>query len=364
MKPYCLLFSFSYLYFQAHKFEVLSVLQSVLSSLRKVVADPDVAIDLGTANTRLYACGRGIVDVPSSIKISNRKDSNETSNKEGVISKVDSLPKSILPLQAGVIKDVDAATYLLTPLLQKVRRLGLIKPHVLACAPTDATKEERQALVEATLRAGAAKVIIEPEPLAAAIGAGLDISSDYAQMLVDIGDGVTDIAVIRSNSLITAAATRIACSDIHTAIQNMVLKQYSLSLSLSEAEQLTKKIGVLPVTSSNSIQKISAINPITNQQVVAQIKTEDINQAILPVINKIVTTICAVIRDLPPMTSCEVIENGICLTGGGTCLPGIQEFIAEKTLLDIKPATNPMHAVINGARQMLNLRMTTGFWTT
>lgn len=336
------------------------MLQSVLSSLRKALA-PDVAIDLGTANTRLYAHGQGIVaDIPSAVKVNNPKGSIEMLGQELATAK--DLYKSVLPLQAGVIKDIDAATYLLTPLMQRVRRLGLIKPRVLACAPTDASSEERAALVEATLRAGAATVTIEPEPLAAAIGAGLDISSDYAQMLVDIGDGVTDIAVIRSNSLITTSATRIACSNIHHAIQNMVLKQYNLSLSLSEAEQLTKKIGALPISTSNSIQRVYAINPLTGQQITAQIKTEDIAQAILPVMNKIVTTICTVIRDLPPMTSCEVIENGICLTGGGACLPGIQELIAAKTLLDVKPVTNPMHAVINGARQMLNSKMATGFW--
>ncbi len=342
------------------------MLHSVLSSLRRVVADPDVAIDLGTANTRLYAHGKGIIaDIPSAVKVNREKGSIEAVGKPALPSaKNNSSSDSILPLHAGVIKDIEGAAYLLTPLLRRVHHFGLIKPRVLACAPTDATMEERAALVEATLRAGASAVKLAPEPLAAAIGVGLDISSPYAQMLVDIGDGVTDIAVIRDSTLISTAATRTACSNLHTAIQDMVLGRYNLSLSLSEAERLTQKIGVLPTPKTTSIEQVLGINPSTGNKLTAQINTEEIFQAMFPVINKIITTICEVIRDLPPMTSCEVIENGICLTGGGACLPGMSALIAAKTSLDIRPVADPIHAVINGACQMLKGKMTSEFWLT
>lgn len=338
------------------------MLQSVFSQLRKVVADPDIAIDLGTANTRLYAQGRGIIaDIPSAVKVNSNKGNVEAVGKSALPPvKNDSGSYSILPLRGGVIKDLDAATHLLTPLLYKAKRFGLIKPRVLACAPTNATLEEREAIVEATLRAGASKVKLAPEPLAAAIGAGLDVSSPYAQMLVDIGDGVTDIAVIRSSSLISTAATPIACSDIHRAIQDMMLAHYNLSISLSEAERLTQKIGVFP--KSQLLEKISAIDSKTGKNTIAEIKTEVISQAMSPVINKIVTTICDVVRNLPIEESCEVIESGICLTGGGACLPGMSALVAKKTSLDIKLAANPMHAVINGACQMLSFKATIGFW--
>lgn len=339
------------------------MLQSVFSQLRKVVADPDIAIDLGTANTRLYAQGRGIIaDIPSAVKVNSNKGNVEAVGKSALPPvKNDSGSYSILPLRGGVIKDLDAATHLLTPLLHKAKRFGLIKPRVLACAPTNATDEERAAIVEATLRAGASKVKLAPEPLAAAIGAGLDVSSPYAQMLVDIGDGVTDIAVIRSSSLISTAATPIACSDIHRAIQDMMLAHYNLSISLSEAERLTQKIGVLPAK-SQLLEKISAIDSKTGKNTIAEIKTEVISQAMSPVINKIVTIICDVVRDLQIEESCEVIESGICLTGGGACLPGMSALVARKTSLDIKLAANPMHAVINGACQMLSFKATIGFW--
>lgn len=340
------------------------MLNLVLSSLRKVVADPDVALDLGTANTRLYVHGKGIIaDIPSAVKVNREKGSVEAVGKSALPSdKNNSQFDSILPLRAGVIKDVEGAAYLLTPLLRRVRRFGLIKPRVLACAPTDATSEEKEALVEATLRAGASMVKIAPEPLAAAIGVGLDISSPYAQMLVDIGDGVTDIAVIRDNTLVTTAATRTACSDLHKAIQDMVLAKYKLSIPSREAERLAQEIGVLQKYKTTFLQEVLAINPNTGHNLTTQINTEEISIAMSPVINKIISTICGIIRDLPPKTSCEVIESGIALTGGGACLPGMKDLIASKTCLDIRPVANPMHAVINGACQMLSGRKASGFW--
>jgi rod shape-determining protein MreB len=339
------------------------VLNSVLSSLRKVVADPDVALDLGTANTRLYAQGRGIVaDIPSAVKVNREKGSVEAVGKSALPSNKNNSYDSILPLRSGVVKDVEGAAYLLTPLLRRVRRFGLIKPRVLACAPTDATHEERAALMEAAIRAGAATVKIVPEPLAAAIGAGLDISSPYAQMLVDIGDGVTDIAVIRDSELLSTAATRTACSDLHKAIQEMMFAEYNISISLSEAERLAQNIGVLPKSKPTPFQTVLATNRNTGHSLNTQVDTEEISKAMSPVINKIITTICGVIRDLPVKTSCEIIESGISLTGGGACLPGMKELIASRTSLDIKLVANPMHAVINGACQMLGGKNNSSFW--
>lgn len=339
------------------------MLNSVLSSLRKVVADPDVALDLGTANTRLYAQGRGIVaDIPSAVKVNRENGSVEAVGKPALPSNKNNSYDSILPLRSGVVKDVEGAAYLLTPLLRRVRRFGLIKPRVLACAPTDATSEERAALMEAAIRAGAATVKIVPEPLAAAIGAGLDISSPYAQMLVDIGDGVTDIAVIRDSELLSTAATRTACSDLHKAIQEMMFTEYNVSISLSEAERLAQKIGVLPKSQPNPFQTVLATNRSTGHNLNTQVDTEEISKAMSPVINKIITTICGIIRDLPVKTSCEIIESGISLTGGGACLPGMKELIAKRTSLDIKLVANPMHAVINGACQMLRGKNNSNFW--
>src|SRR5262249_7266062 len=205
---------------------------SIILGLRRIIAAPDIAIDLGTANTRLYALGRGMIaDEPSIVRMSLETGRVEAVGRCAVRLRYrNGNASSVSPLRAGVIEDVDAAASLLKPLMWRARRLGLMRPRALACAPTDASEKERAALIEVTRRAGASYVAIAPEPLAAAIGAGLDISSPYAQMVVDIGDGVTDIAVIRSGTLVATSAVRKACSDLHSAILNHVEKKYKVSL--------------------------------------------------------------------------------------------------------------------------------------
>ncbi|MGH9802310.1 MAG: rod shape-determining protein, partial [Blastocatellia bacterium] len=198
--------------------------RAITAGLRKLVAPPDLAIDLGTANTRLYALGHGLIaNEPSLIRFQQYTGEVEAVGAQAAwLSSNDPYSPTVSPLHAGVVADIEAASSLLKPFLKRAQRFGLFKPRVLACAPTDACEEERAALIEAAQRAGASEVYIAPEPLAAAIGAGMDVASHYAQMIVDIGDGVTDIAVVRSGSLILTSAVRTACSDLRNAVAQMV----------------------------------------------------------------------------------------------------------------------------------------------
>ncbi|HYE76236.1 MAG TPA: rod shape-determining protein, partial [Blastocatellia bacterium] len=181
------------------------------SEIRKTIADPDVAIDLGSANTRLYAHGRGLIaDEPSIVKMRSDNGRIEAVGISAAFSFKSANHAFISPVSSGVVKDIKAASALLAPLMRRARGIGLIKPRVLACAPTDACEEERAALIEATRRAGASAVVLAPEPLAAAIGVGMEVELPHAQMIIDIGDGVTDIAVIRSGELIITDAVRTA----------------------------------------------------------------------------------------------------------------------------------------------------------
>lgn len=211
----------------------------ILSGLRKLVADPDIAVDLGTANTRLYAEGYGIIaNEPSLIGL-------DAKGKVAAVGRsVDARSRRISPLRAGVVVDAVAASQLLKPLLRRGRRFGIIKPRVMAFVPTDACDAERQRLCESLLQAGAATVLILPEPLAAAIGAGLDITSPYSQMIVDIGDGVTDMAVIRSSELIATFAVRAACSDMHFAVSSSIEHSRGVVIYPQEAERITCSVGV------------------------------------------------------------------------------------------------------------------------
>lgn len=337
---------------------------SFASGLRRWVAAPDIAVDLGTANTRLYANGHGLIaDEPSLIKVKADTGAVEAVGaKAARLTRNDPNAYSISPLHSGVVADIDAASSLLEPLFKRARKFGMIKPRALACAPTDACDEERAALVEATQKAGASSVVVVPEPLAAAIGAGLDITLPYAQMLVDIGDGVTDIAVIRSSSLITTSAVRTACSDLHHAVSHMISFKYGVLVPPKEAERLTWMVGALTDFDEDAVFVTYGTDLLAGGQVSIYVSRFDVVNALEPVLNTIVGAITNTVRELPLKTSCEVIENGICLTGGGAKLRGINDRLAEATSLDIHTAKDPMRAVINGARQMLQVGAATGIW--
>lgn len=334
------------------------------SDLRKAIADPDVAIDLGTANTRLYASGRGLIaDEPSIVKMRSDTGAIEAVGISAAFSFRSANHAFVSPLSSGVVKDVKAATALLTPLLKRARRIGLIRPRVLACAPTDACEEEREALIEATRRAGAAAVVLAPEPLAAAIGTGMDVTSDHAQMIVDIGDGVTDIAVIRSGELVVTDAARTACSDLTRAVQWLVADRYGVELYQREAELLIRKVGASRKRQHPASPYIVAGDDFrTGQLRRVGVTGQEVAMAIDPVLKTIVSAIGQSVRKLPPEFSCEVIESGIRLTGGGACLNGITDLVAAETRLEVSAARDPMRAVINGARQMLAVGVTTNLW--
>jgi len=334
-----------------------------ISYLRKTVADPDIALDLGTANTRLYARGQGLIaDEPSIVRMQTDTGRIEEVGISAAFSLKDKQHSIVSPLRAGVVADVKATTALLTPLLRRGRRMGILRPRVLVCAPTDACEEERAALIEATRSAGASAVAIAPEPLAAAIGGGMDVASEHAQMIVDIGDGVTDVAVIRLGSLLVTDAVRIACSDLNQAVSDLAAERYSLKLYQKEAERLVQKIGATNPQNLTSSFIVAGDDVRTGSLRRVNIYGHEIAAALNPVLKEIVTAIQQAVRNLPPEIACEVIESGIRLTGGGACLPGITTLIANETNLAVKPVREPMHAVINGARQMLAIGAATNLW--
>jgi len=332
--------------------------------IRRILGCPDVAIDLGTANTRVFATGYGMIaDEPSMVSLAQ-----ETGTIAAVGREAERLSSfghdfiSLHPLNSGVVSDVEAATSLLRHLMERMQWHGLLKPRAIACIPTDACDEERQSLIEATRRAGASAVVLVPEPLAAAIGAGLDISSPYAQMLVDIGDGVTDIAVIRSGQLVTTAAVRTACSDLHQAISAIVDQRYGIRLFPQEAQRLTHRLGSPLEPTGEQWFYAEGLALGSDDPINLRVSSLDLIEAVEPVLGIIIEAIHRTVRDLPPETSCEVIESGICLTGGGANLRGITQRLSVATSLDVHPARDPMRAVINGACQMLKVGAETNLW--
>jgi rod shape-determining protein MreB and related proteins len=335
---------------------------SIGNKLIRYIFDPDVALDLGTANTRLYAVGKGLVcEEPTKF---STNDSNTQSRLSVQGKEIATDPEThMAPLRGGVVTDVEAAASLLIPIIRRARKFGLVPPRVLACAPTDASSCEVAALRTAVRCAGVSAVKIVPEPLAAAVGAGLDISSRYAQALIDIGDGVTDIAIVRSGELIRKAAIRLACGDLHPAVRRMVAYRYNLVISYGEAERLTKELGSVQVhAGAAKTSTAHGVDRLTGSDSCVSVSSEDVSKAIQPIIKVIMVTIRDAFQHLTPDIAAEVIENGICLTGGGACLTGMNELIASETGIEVKIADDPLHSVIDGASRMLLVGANTGFW--
>ncbi len=333
--------------------------------VRQWLGGTDLAIDLGTANTRLFATGQGLVaEEPSLVSIQAMTGRVAAVGREAVQMAIEGgeiLPLS--PLHSGVIADVEAASLLLRHLLERTQRQGILKPRALVCAPTDAREEEKALLIEATRRAGASAVTVVPEPLAAAIGVGLDVASPYAQMLVDIGDGVTDIAVIRSGELILTSAVRTACSDLHRAISRRVAVGHGVQLSPQEAERLTRRLGQLvDDQEGEKVYLTQGMDVGRGESVSLGVSGEEILCALEPILEAILAAIVSTFDRLPAETSCEVIENGIWVTGGGALLPRLTQRLAKATSLEIQLAKDPLRSVILGACQMLEVGSETGIW--
>ena len=324
----------------------------MLSMFKRIVARPNIAIDLGNANTRIYSCELGMIaEEPSLVRMvpqnSNAKD------LDVLIAHLNTRFVSS-PLRGGVVVDAHSAVALLKPLFKRARKI-LRPPVSLACAPTDASETERRLLAEAVLRAGAFRVAIVPEPLAAAIGAGIDTSLPYSQLLIDIGDGVTDLAVIRDGSLFFTSAVRTACSDLHKAVQSALITRHRVCLYPSEVEKLLCEIDVMSQIQNCLCKPITVEGiDIAKRRVVSiEVGNEETLAAIEPIVSRILKMIQVALRKLPEHISCEVLESGICLTGGGSCIKGMDRLIALKTGLNTRIASDPIHAVINGAIQTL-----------
>jgi rod shape-determining protein MreB len=296
-----------------------------------IFGSPDLAIDLGTATTRV-AGGRDGINVRPS-----------TSD-------------NIRALNQGVIVNARAATELLRPMMQKRRRAGLSRLRVLACAPTDVTPLERNSVRACILEAGASSVIVVPEPLAAAVGSGIDIGSKYAKFLVDFGDGVTDCAVIRDGQIVASLAERVGCSDLRWSVRSFVHSSAGMVISGAEAERVLRKIGLTREGEESCWGTIGG-EPGEVLLSIAALQAE-----LRPEIGRMLAPIKAMLREVPASIGAEVIEDGIFLTGGGALLSGMRDAVEAESAIDTRIVADPLGAVIRGACTMLPFAATLNLW--
>lgn len=285
-----------------------------------------VAVDLGTAFIRVAADHFGVVTIPTAAA-------------------------SCSPLRGGVVEDPQAVAALLRPALAGNRRLGVLGPRVVVGAPTDVRGSERQALETALQAAGAGAVEIVPEPQAAAVGAGLDLGSPYAQMLVDVGDGVTDCAILREGRILATHACRVGCGSLRASVQERFRDCWDLRLSAAEAERLVATAGVGTAAPASSTP-IRIGDNASGRRPALTIRLMTVQALLEPTVEKILAAATTLLRRVPHALGCEIIESGIVLTGGGALLPGLRERLATATSIHVTSPGNPLDTVVIGLQRM------------
>ena len=313
----------------------------------------DMAVDLGTANTLVYVRGRGIVlNEPSVVAINNNTGGILAVGAEAkkMIGRTPGNIVAIRPLKDGVIADFDTTERMLRYFIQKVhKRRHLAKPRLVVCVPSGITGVEQRAVKDAGYAAGARKVYIIEEPMAAAIGAGLPVHEPTGNMVVDIGGGTTEVAVISLGGIVTSLSIRVGGDELDSSIINYVKKEYSLMLGERTAEEIKMAIGSAFPSPDEPHAEIRGRDLVTGLPRTVVVTAEEIRRAIDEPVNAIVDAVKTTLDRTPPELSGDIMDRGIVLTGGGALLHGLDERLRHETGMPIVIADNPLDCVALGS---------------
>ena len=313
----------------------------------------DMAVDLGTANTLVYVRGRGVVlNEPSVVALDTTSGGILAVGTEAkaMIGRTPSNIVAIRPMRDGVIADFETTELMLRYFIQKVnKRRHFAKPRIVVCVPSGITGVEQRAVKEAGYSAGARKVYIIEEPMAAAIGAGLPVHEPTGNMVVDIGGGTTEVAVISLGGIVTSQSIRCGGDRIDGAIISFVKKEYSLLLGERTAENIKMAIGSAFPTPDESNAEIRGRDLVSGLPKTILISTEEIRRAIEEPVSAIVDAVKTTLDKCPPELASDVMDRGVVLTGGGALLRGLDERLRHETGMPIHLADNPLHSVALGS---------------
>ncbi len=320
----------------------------------------DLAIDLGTANTLVYVKGKGIVcDEPSVVvmKKENKKTVAVGSEAKRMLGKTPSNIMAIRPKKDGVIADFDATGEMLKYFIMKAHnRRSYVSPRIIVGVPSGITQVEKRAVKDAAEASGAREVYLVEEPMAAAIGVGLPVGEPSGNMIVDIGGGTTDVAVISIDGVVYSKAVRMGGDKMDEAIMAYVKKRYSLMIGEMTTEQIKIEIGSAcdSVDAKKRVKEIKGRDLISGIPKTITIKEDEILDALSEPINVIVDTVKIALENTPPEIAADIVDKGIVLAGGGALLRGIDVLIKQETGLPVTIAENPLTAVVIGVGKMLD----------
>lgn len=320
------------------------------------VAGQDMAIDLGTANTLVYVRGSGIVlNEPSVVAINTRNNRALAVGMEAkrMIGRTPSYIQAIRPLRDGVIADFDITEKMLRYFIQKVHKRRWAKPRIVICVPSGITPVERRAVEEAAYHAGARRAYTIEEPMAAAIGVGLPVGEPSGSMVVDIGGGTTEVAVISLGGIVVSRSIRIGGDELDESIIEWVKKEYNLLLGERTAEQIKMAIGSAFPYADEPAAEVRGRDLVSGLPKTIVLSSPEIREAIEEPVQQTVDAVKFTLDKTPPELSADIIERGIVLTGGGALLHGIDERLAYETGMPIVTADRPLQSVVVGSGKCL-----------
>ncbi len=317
----------------------------------------NIAIDLGTANTLVWVAGEGlVVNEPTVVAISS-DDSKVVAVGEDAKQMLGRTPEALIasrPMRDGVIADYQVTEAMLRYFIGKVvGRFQFFKPDVMVCVPAGCTQVERRAALDATLSAGASHAYLIDEPLAAAIGAQIPVSAPSGHMIVDIGGGSTEAAVISLGGVVIHKSVRVAGNKIDESIQNFLKKKHNLIIGDQTAEDIKLKIGsAVPLVKSEKLE-ISGRDLVFGLPRTVVLTSGEVTEAIKPILTQIIGAVKAVLEDTPPELAADIIDKGIVMSGGSSLLRGFDKLMTEETGVPAHVADEPLLCVVRGTGLVL-----------
>lgn len=318
----------------------------------------DMAIDLGTTNTLIYTKGEGIVLNEPSVVIVTERDEDVVAvgaEAKSMVGRTPSTIKTVKPLKDGVIADFKLAEEMLRHFINKARDgRGLIKPRIAICVPSGITEVEKRAVRDSAEHAGAREVLLIQEPMAAAIGADLPIHTPTGNIVVDIGGGTTEVAVISLDGIVASNSTRIAGDEIDEAIDQYLKKTYNLLVGEQTAEQIKIQIGTAYVLELEESMLIKGRDLVAGIPKTQKVSSREIREAIKEPVTDIVNTVLQTLEQTPPELSADIVDRGIVICGGGALLRGMDRLLSKETNLPVQVAENALTCIVQGTGRVLD----------
>ncbi len=318
----------------------------------------DIGIDLGTATTLIYAKGKGIViNEPTVVAVDDSTGKSIAIGTEAkkMLGRTPHRIRAIRPMKDGVIADFEMVEELVRVLLAKVQARRLfVRPRVVVAVPSGITAVERRAVRDSVEHAGAREVYLVAEPLSAAIGVGLAVEAPSGNMVVDIGGGTTEIAVIALSGIVEKVSVRVAGDEMDEAIIQYIKKRYNLLIGETTAEEVKIMIGsAIPSPSEDEVQ-VKGIDLVAGLPRVVKVTSEEIRSALHEPLSRIIAAIRDALEKTPAELASDIVESGIVMAGGGSLLRGFPELVAKETGLPVKLAENPIECVVMGTGKILD----------